>query len=752
MRLVIIIIAAALASCSPEESDIDVDIGPTYIPRGDATGAADITINNGHFAVAFAVDTAPPWGVARGGIVDIAIIRDGEIDYDIASLADFMPNNWSAWPTTYQDVVVESHTSDEVVVRTRRDWGDVDLDSRYYVRANDSRLRIITTMTNNGDSELSDILSGYVVWPDGGSLIGEPVVTSEAGGYAGWTASYGEDWVIGLHAPYSEIASYNGRDRYTRHNLAPGESRTLEIWVQIEDEGSLAPLVRTEIDAAELAAGRVTGEVVNSLGESVAKPAIVVSRQGTPLAWTIGDNGEFAFDLPVGTYEVYATAAGHGKSTTQMVTIEADTSASVRFDDVQLPGMISFRTSNKESGQPVDARIKIEEGEKPLIAYHGRDVFFTELDPVGRVTASLPPGEYLLSVSAGAGFTSLQQRVELQVQAGESKELQVEIPVEVQPNAKGWYSADMHHHSDVLDGFTEAEYVMRSLLAADVDVAFLSDHDSVINNAELRNLAAARGMPFIAATELSPSWAHFNAWPLDDGADVAIDTGTATATEVFAEARRMGADAIAVNHPYSEYGYFNSQEQGSITGDYDDGFDLVEIGHEKPGAAEGSQIQRTIERTWRLWNDGKPAYLVAGSDAHDVWNEESGSARSYVFVEGELTAEKFVAGTLAGRAYASQGPLVYPSIMFGTNVEQPVGTELRLSYELEAVAGLKLVQLIERGRVVAEQSLDGDRATVVFEVEPSGNTWFALVVVDDADRIAYTNPVWINSVSGTGGE
>jgi hypothetical protein len=96
----------ALISCTSEDSSLSVEIGPTAIPRGDAIGANDITIRNGLFAVAFAVDTAPPWGVARGGIVDIAIVRDGELDYDIASLADFIPKKWSFWPTTKQRVPI----------------------------------------------------------------------------------------------------------------------------------------------------------------------------------------------------------------------------------------------------------------------------------------------------------------------------------------------------------------------------------------------------------------------------------------------------------------------------------------------------------------------------------------------------------------------------------------------------------------------------------------------------------------------
>ena len=89
-----ILCAATFVSLPTAHADVSVATGPTTIPRGDATAARDITIGNDVSALAIAVDTAPPWGVARGGIVDIAIVRDGEPGFDIASLADFMPNNW----------------------------------------------------------------------------------------------------------------------------------------------------------------------------------------------------------------------------------------------------------------------------------------------------------------------------------------------------------------------------------------------------------------------------------------------------------------------------------------------------------------------------------------------------------------------------------------------------------------------------------------------------------------------------------
>ncbi len=207
-----ILCAATLVSLPTAHADVSVATGPTTIPRGDATGARDITISNDLSALAIAVDTVPPWGVARGGIVDIAIVRDGEPGFDIASLADFMPNNWSSWPTTFQRVTVEKHSSDEAIVKTARDWGEVELETTFHVRDGDSKIHIVTRMTNRGEQTLEGLLSGYVVWPDGGYLFGVPglpgvVSSAEDAALADWSAAYDERWVLGLHGPFPRYVS-----------------------------------------------------------------------------------------------------------------------------------------------------------------------------------------------------------------------------------------------------------------------------------------------------------------------------------------------------------------------------------------------------------------------------------------------------------------------------------------------------------------------------------------------------------------
>jgi hypothetical protein len=752
MRILLILLCfASLLSLSNVNAEVRVTVGPTTIPRGDATGAGDITISNGLFAVAFAVDTAPPWGVARGGIIDIAPLRDGEPGYDIASLADFMPNNWSSWPTTYQRVNIEKKSSDEAIIKTLRDWGEVELETIFHIKDNDSRIHIITRMTNKGRTSLEDLLSGYVVWPDGGHLFGVPGIPTLLSGpedeaLADWSASYDEHWVLGLHAPFAEFVTRYGRDRYVPHDLAAGESKKFEAWLQIENDGTLAPLVQTEIEFLQMESGQVAGRITSGDGEPVARPAVVVLKNGRTYTWTVGRDGGYEINLPSGNYDIFATAPGYAQSRSRQVTVSKDSRSNMDFNDVRPPGTLKIQVSNHYTGQPLDARISVQSGYKPLIGYHGKNTFFTELDTMGETEVSIAPGNYVFEISAGGGFTSTPQTLEIVVNSGETHALKASIPVTSMPQEHGWYSADLHHHSDVLDGFTQASFVLRSELAAGIDIAFLSDHDSVVNNNEMQILSNLRGMFFIAGTELSPSWAHFNAYPLDDGKTMDIDTGQASVQEIFAAARRMGADIIEVNHPYSEYGYFHSLElrtpggeetSGVVPGGYDSGFDLVEITPE--------DNTHTIKRVWQLWNDGHKVYLAAGSDVHNVWFEESGSARTYVHIDGELSIEKFVESLKAGHAFASQGPLVYPHIIFGTEVQHKVDTMLALEYRVTAVSGLRSVQLIERGQQIEARTFEATvrPVQVDFSVRPEVDTWYSLVIEDVNGRIAYTNPVWV---------
>jgi hypothetical protein len=74
------------------------------------------------------------------------------------------------------------------------------------------------------------------------------------------------------------------------------------------------------------------------------------------------------------------------------------------------------------------------------------------------------------------------------------------------------------------------------------------------------------------------------------------------------------------------------------------------------------------------------------------------------------------------------------------------GEEFTLAFDLEAVDGVKRVDLIGEGKVVAGQSFAAAplAAHVIFPASTTHATWYSLVVEDGRGRRAYTDPIWMD--------
>jgi hypothetical protein len=49
------------------------------------------------------------------------------------------------------------------------------------------------------------------------------------------------------------------------------------------------------------------------------------------------------------------------------------------FTGVEPPGRVRFALTDKATGAPIDGRIDIVQGQKPVVEYLGKHTFFTEL-------------------------------------------------------------------------------------------------------------------------------------------------------------------------------------------------------------------------------------------------------------------------------------------------------------------------------------------------------------------------------------
>ena len=742
--MVLLALVGALSAVPTVRADVRVITGPTPIPSGNASAPQDITVVNERLAFALAVGSPVPYGLPRAALVDIAPVAHGQIGRDRVVFADFIPDNWSAWPNTYQHLEILERGPRQVRIRTVRDWGQVTITTLYTLAAGSDAVAISTTMSNGGDQPLPGLLSGLTLWPSSGFLFPVPGlagVTAGAarGALAPRVVAYDADWTVTLHAPYLDHVGSSSRDLLLLHTLEPHASRTFEGWLQVGASGDLAPVVAAEIARRQLPAGAVHGKVATRAGEALAQPVVVVERDGHPYGWTLGQRGRYALQLPAGDYELYATGRAYSRSHVAALHIVAGRDVRRDFDDLESPGHVEFIVRDATRDTPLDARITIAEGLKPLVEFLGRRTFFTELERPGHLEVPIAPGAYRFEVSAGGGFLSRPADLSVTVKPGQRARGVVRIERLFDPPAQGWYAADLHHHADQAEAVTPPADLARSQLAAGLNLLFVSDHDSMANHEPLAAIAARRGMPFVPGIELSPSWGHFNAYPINPGAQLAIDTSTASVGEVLAEARREGASVVQVNHPYIPFGYFTSLEKGVAPGGFNPGFDLMEINSSAP-----QDDDKVLAKLWEFWNQGRHYYLSAGSDTHDVWNEESGRVRVFVHVQGALTPASFASALKEGHAYVSYGPLVLPQYAPGTISVAP-GAPLRLSVVVAAVAGLKKLQLVGDGKVVEERTFPGapPEARVEFTRPVPEARWYALIVEDGQGHKAYTDPFWV---------
>ena len=741
--------AAIVAVClwsGSASAQVRIVHGPTPIPGGDARSAGDITVVNEKLAFGLAIQSPAPYGVPRGALVDLAPVAGGKIGRDRVVFADFIPNNWSAWPNTYQHVTVLKDKPDEAVIQADRDWGAAKVVTQYSLKSGSDQIHIVVTLTNGGRAPLTDLRSGVTLWPNSGFLFAVPGLAGLEDGPARGALSdrvvaYDAGWTVALHAPYLEHVGYGSKDLYQTHSLAPGESRTFEAWLQVGTSGDLAPVVAEEIARKRLPSGTAAGAVAEDSGAAVDQPVVVILKDGQVYAWTLGSHGHYSITLPAGDYAAYATAKGYSQTAPHGLHVVANGAVVQDFAGLQPPGRLTFHVTRKDTGAPLDARITIEAGQKPVVEFLGRRTFFTELDKKGTVDVALAPGDYVFKASYAGDVLAAPAEIKASVVSGRTQSADATIDVLFDPRAKGWASADLHHHADQAEAVTPPADLARSELAAGLDILFVSDHDSTVNHRALQEIADRRGAPFMPSVEISTSWAHFNAYPLRLGEPLAIDTSKTDIDAVFAEARRLGAQVVQINHPFIPYGYFASLDAGVAPGGWNPGFDLVEINADNMG-----DDGKVLAKLAAFWTKGDRYYLSAGTDTHDVWNALSGRVRMFAHLDGPLTPATFAAALKAGHAYVTYGPLIFPDHMFGDDLKVIPAAPFSLGFDLKAVDGLKSVTLVGKDGVVETKDLTaaGRETHVAFTASVQASTWYALTVEDQVGHRAYSNPIWID--------
>jgi hypothetical protein len=121
----------------------------------------------------------------------------------------------------------------------------------------------------------------------------------------------------------------------------------------------------------------------------------------------------------------------------------------------------------------------------------------------------------------------------------------------------------------------------------------------------------------------------------------------------------------------------------------------------------------------------------------------------FAHLDGVPTAAGFARALKEGHAYASFGPLIFPSVMFGETLKLTAGAPFTLGFDLKSVAGIRKVELFGDGAVLKTESYTGTSANEVhvdFPLAAGAARWYALRVEDSTGRKAYGNPIWVDIV------
>jgi hypothetical protein len=617
-----------------------------------------------------------------------------------------------------------------IEIRARNEALDLEVTTRVALDPGAPRVRIETTIANDGDATLAGVqLGDRVVWPDGLTFApGSGYASAPAKAEAPWIGRRGVEASYALafpdkrmmiefefepHGPMGALALSQPAP------LPPGASRTYRRSLVVA-KGGLERAAREAWTALGAKLARVSG----TLSPTPAWASIEV-RGGGDRPVIIGDaaqDGTFEVWAPAGRYAIVARAPG-GEDRVD-VDAAAGMAVEIAFTP-PTPGVMRFHVTDAD-GRPIPSRLVLR-GVPPTwdphlgprhLARGAENVVYTAS---GDGAVELPVGRYLVTATHGVEYSIASQ--EISVTEGTGAVVRAELRHEFE--TPGWIAAELHLHAEPsYDSSVSLRDRVTSLLTEDLDFSAATDHNIVTDYAptisELSasdRLGSARG---VEVTTEDPQLGHFNVWPYPEGAAIPPFAGQ-TPRSLFAAIRAAAPGAILqVNHPrMNEYniGYFGIVGLDPETGaakdrDYSADFDAVEVWNGMNN--DHMEVTRQNVAEWfALLNAGHRYTATGGSDSHVLVYQWAGFPRDYVRVAGAggkaPDAEAVAAAVRAGRVQVGAGPFIALEVAGGEPGDLVSAKEGRALIEVEVHAAswvdVDAVEVWVNGELEAEGAL-----------------------------------------------
>jgi len=423
-------------------------------------------------------------------------------------------------------------------------------------------------------------------------------------------------------------------------------------------------------------------------------------------------------------------------------------------------GRIHVRVTDEKTGKLMASRVQYlaSDGKfyAPADAYSrigaaNRHFFHTE----GEFTADVPPGPMLILAVKGFAYQPAEARVE--VGAGQTSDISLALRRAVGMNARGWYGGSTHVHmnyggnlSNTLDNLrmmsrAENQDVL-NVLVANKDNRILDwqyfvpgggEHPVSKNDLQLKVIVGEEYRP--------PFYGHVFFLGLKDHLITPFTTGYEgtgieslypSNTDIFLKTAAQGA--------VTGYVHAFAGEKDPLDGDLGvaKGFP-VDAALGTVSALEWSQATGGQLRVWHhaLNNDLRIAPTGGEDSINDLHRTKLiGSVRTYVHLDGPLTAEAWLDGLRQGHTFFSTGPLVDFRIngrLPGDTVRLPAaGETISVEGIVWSIAPLAKVLLYSNGKVLKELPTSGHFA---FRMPVSQSGWYSVYAEGPASRYLGAN-------------
>ncbi len=452
--------------------------------------------------------------------------------------------------------------------------------------------------------------------------------------------------------------------------------------------------------------------------------------------------------------------------------------SAIRFEtmDYRRPtGTLRLKVVDGAGGKPTIARISLREDQgrfhAPPGSLHrslrGRGHFYC--DRTAELT--VPAGSYRLSAFRGPEYTVANR--DITVEAGQTREVVVELQRWVHMAKDGWHSGELHIHANYGYGswYNTPESMRQQCVGEDLNVCnFMvanSDADVVFDRPFFRGgpdpLSTSENILYWNQEFRSTVWGHMtlvnlkqvvepvftgfqgttNPWDTPSNADIADRThwqqGVVNYTHVS-----QGEDWSKT--PYAAKAIPIDVALGKI--------DTLDINNSWAGS---------LPLWYRLLNCGFHIPATAGTDVflNRISSNLPGGDRVYVKSGAQLSYDRWIDGLKAGRSFVTNGPMLSLTV----NDEEPgqvlkLGDRPKVRVKASARSRFPLTkaELIHNGKVIATAKLDADNLTATLDQEITLDRGGWLAFRADGPGTpdtplstlnAHTNPVYIESAGVT---